>query len=170
MLWLRGDADRELVPGEEGRAPPEVIEATRAALTPEQIEFLSRLPPTVQIGDVLFCHPSPRNDVDIFTERTPEKQIAALIADVDGDVVVCGHTHTRFERKSAGRRLISSGSVGMPYEDGAPTGRSTSGIGGPTTREASKPEAGREGAVSYFESVAVPPDSFCSRTPESCCQ
>jgi predicted phosphodiesterase len=104
VLWLRGNADRELTPGEEGLAPVEVIEETRAALTAEQIAFLYRLPPTVQINDMLFCHATPRNDVDIFTERTPEEQIAHLFADVDADVVVCGHTHTQFERTIAGKR------------------------------------------------------------------
>ncbi len=156
VLWLRGNADRELIPGEEGRAPPEVIEATRAALTGEQLEFLSRLPPTAQIGNVLFCHASPRNDVDIFTERTPEEQIAALFADVDADVVVCGHTHTQFERTIAGKRVINSGSVGMPYED-APGAYWTLDFVHRRTEYAGaeQPTAEREEAVSYFESVAV---------------
>ena len=36
---------------------------------------------------------------------------------VDADVVVCGHTHMQFDRTIAGKRVINSGSVGMPYED-----------------------------------------------------
>jgi putative phosphoesterase len=117
VRWLRGNADRELMPGEPGLAPPGAFDATRAALSEEQIEFLYELPPTVQIGRVLYCHASPRNDVDIFTERTPEERIAHLFADVDADVVVCGHTHVQFERTIAGRRVVNSGSVGAPYED-----------------------------------------------------
>jgi putative phosphoesterase len=117
VLWLRGNADRELTPGEPGLAPPGVLDATRAALTDEQIAFLHALPPTMQIGRVLFCHATPRNDVDIFTERTPEERIAPLFAGVDADVVVCGHTHMQFDRTIAGKRVLNSGSVGMPYED-----------------------------------------------------
>jgi putative phosphoesterase len=116
-LWLRGNADRELTPGEPGLAPPGVLDATRAALTDEQIAFLHALPPTVQVGDVLYCHASPRNDVDIFTERTPEARIAFLFEGLDVPVVVCGHTHTQFERTVAGKRVVNSGSVGSPYED-----------------------------------------------------
>jgi putative phosphoesterase len=116
-LWLRGNADRELTPGEPGLAPPEAIEPVRAKLTDEQIAFLYGLPPTVQIDRVLFCHATPRNDVDVFTELTPEDRVAPLFADVDADVVVCGHTHMQFERTIAGKRVINSGSVGMPYED-----------------------------------------------------
>jgi putative phosphoesterase len=117
VVWLRGNADRELMPGEEALAPPEFLEAARAQLTAEQIAFLHALPPSVQIGRVLYVHASPRNDQDIFTARTPEERIAFLFKDVDADVVVCGHTHMQFERVIAGKRVINSGSVGMPYEE-----------------------------------------------------
>jgi len=116
VVWVRGNADRMLTPGEEGLAPPGLVEATRDRLTEEQIAFLYDLPPSVQIGRVLYVHASPRNDEDIFTERTPEERIAFLFEDVDADVVVCGHTHTQFDRVVAGRRVVNSGSVGSPYE------------------------------------------------------
>ena len=117
VVWIRGNADRELTPGEPALAPPGMLDATREALTREQIEFLYTLPPTAQIDRVLFCHATPRNDVDIFTERTPDDRLAEIFADVDADVVVCGHTHMQFERSIAGKRVINSGSVGMPYEN-----------------------------------------------------
>ena len=117
VRWVRGNVDRELMPGEPGLAPPGILDETRAALTDEQIAFLYGLPPTVQIGRTLYCHTTPRNDLDIFTERTPEERIAPLFAHVDADVIVCGHTHMQFERTIAGKRVINSGSVGSPYED-----------------------------------------------------
>jgi putative phosphoesterase len=117
VVWIRGNADRELTPGEPGLAPAGALDATRAALTDEQIEFLYTRPPTAQIDRVLFCHATPRNDIDIFTERTPEERLVEIFAGVDADVVVCGHTHMQFERSIAGKRVINSGSVGMPYEN-----------------------------------------------------
>jgi putative phosphoesterase len=117
VLWIRGNADRELTPGEVGLAPPGALEPTRAALTDEQISFLYGNPPTLRIGRTLYCHASPRNDVDVFIERTPEDEVAFLFEDVDADVVVCGHTHVQFDRNIAGRRVVNSGSVGKPYED-----------------------------------------------------
>jgi putative phosphoesterase len=117
VLWLRGNADRELMPGEPGLAPPGVFDATRAALTEEQIEFLYELPPTQRVGDVLYCHASPRNDVDIFTERTPKERIAFLFEGLDVPTVVCGHTHTQYERTVGGVRVVNAGSVGAPYEE-----------------------------------------------------
>ena len=101
VVWVRGNADRE--PVDE--------------LTEEQFAFLQALPLRVQLDNVLYVHASPRNDEDIFTVRTPEERIAFLFEDVDADVVVCGHTHMQFERVVAGKRVINSGSVGMPYEE-----------------------------------------------------
>ena len=46
VRWLRGNADRELTPGEPGLAPPGALDADRAALSDEQIAFLHGLPPT----------------------------------------------------------------------------------------------------------------------------
>jgi putative phosphoesterase len=117
VAWLRGNADRELHPGEKGLAPAEFLEKARAQLSQEEIEFLHELPPTQRIGDVLYCHASPRNDLDIFTERTPEERIAFLFAGLDVATVVCGHSHTQFDRTVAGVRVVNAGSVGMPYED-----------------------------------------------------
>ena len=117
VLWIRGNADRELTRGELGLAPVEFIDATREQLTDEQIAFLYANPPSVQIGRTLYVHASPRNDTDIFTERTPEERIAFLFEGVDADTVVVGHVHAQYEREVAGVRVINSGSVGMPYEE-----------------------------------------------------
>jgi putative phosphoesterase len=154
--WLRGNTDRELMPGEPALAPQDFLDATRAALSEEQIAFLYGLPPTVQIGRVLFCHATPRNDQDIFTELTPEERLAPLFGDVDADVVVCGHTHTQFERTIAGKRVINSGSVGTPYED-EPGAYWTLDLQHRRTdyEGAEPPPMGREEAVAYFERFAV---------------
>jgi predicted phosphodiesterase len=122
VSWIRGNADRELVVGEKGPAPPELMEWVRSRLDAESIGTLGGLPPTLTreidgVGRVLFCHATPENDMDIFTERTPEERVARQFAAVDAELVVCGHTHMQFERTIAGVRVVNSGSVGMPYED-----------------------------------------------------
>ncbi len=117
VVWLRGNADRELHPGEEGLAPPDFLEQARSQLSEEEIEFLHKLPPTQRLGDVLFCHASPRNDLDIFTERTPDERIAFLFDGLDVSTVVCGHTHTQYDRTVGGVRVVNAGSVGAPYEE-----------------------------------------------------
>jgi len=115
VRWVRGNADRELFPGEGGLVPEPLVEATK--LSDEDIAFLHDRPEAQQIDDVLYCHASPRNDVDIFTERTPEERIAFLFEGLDVPTVVCGHTHTQYERTVAGVHVVNAGSVGMPYEE-----------------------------------------------------
>ena len=131
-----------------------VIEDCRQAAI--QIAFLHGLPSTVQIDRVLYCHATPRNDMDIFTERTPEEQIASLFAGVGADVVVCGHTHSQFERTIAGKRVINSGSVGMPYEE-EPGAYWTLDLEHRRTdyEGAEPPTATRDEAITHFETLAV---------------
>jgi putative phosphoesterase len=117
VRWVRGNADRELHRGEGGLVPEPLVEETRARMSEEEVDFLYGLPETQRIGDVLYCHASPRNDMDIFTERTPEERLVPLFEGLDVTTVVCGHTHTQFERTVAGVRVINAGSVGMAYED-----------------------------------------------------
>ena len=168
--WLRGNADRELTPGEQGLAPPEVLEWVRARLSAEQIAFLHALPETLEldvdgVGRVLFCHATPQNDVDIFTERTPEEHIAPQFANLGVDLVVCGHTHMQFVRTIAGVNVVNSGSVGMAYEDSPGAYWLLLGPGVESRQSAFAPDTGdypvewpsapREEAIAFFETLAV---------------
>jgi diadenosine tetraphosphatase ApaH/serine/threonine PP2A family protein phosphatase len=69
------------------------------------------------LGSVLFCHGSPRSDEEIITRLTPTERIGPMLDHVDEEVVVCGHTHVQFDRSLGGKRVVNSGSVGLPYED-----------------------------------------------------
>ena len=142
VLWVRGNTDREIT--------------TESHLSDEQVAFLHGVQPTVQIDRVLFCHATPRNDMDIFTERTRAERIAFLFEDVDADVVVCGHTHMQFERTIAGRRVLNSGSVGMPFEE-RPGAYWTLDLEPRRTEYAGMelPEMGREEWLAYCESLEV---------------
>jgi predicted phosphodiesterase len=68
------------------------------------------------LGQILFCHATPRNDTDIFTRATREERLLPIFKDVDASIVVCGHTHMQFDRPVAGVRILNAGSVGMPFE------------------------------------------------------
>ena len=170
VVWIRGNADRELTPGEDAGAPEQIVDWVRAQLDEEWIAFLHALPPSVTldvdgVGRVLFVHATPRNDLDIFTERTPESRVVPSFAGVDADLVVCGHTHIQFDRSIAGLRVVNAGSVGMAYEDspgaywlllGPGVERRRSGF---EPRESSYPEewpsASRDEAVTYFETRSL---------------
>jgi putative phosphoesterase len=68
------------------------------------------------LGPTLFCHGSPRSDLEIMTSLTPEADLRRLVAGVTEDVLVCGHTHVQFDRRVDAKRVVNCGSVGMPYE------------------------------------------------------
>lgn len=170
VYWLRGNADRELTPGEEGLAPSHVLDWVRGQLGGERISFLHALPPSVTldidgVGRVLFVHATPRNDIDIFTERTPEERVAPCFTGVKADIVVCGHTHAQFDREIAGVRVVNAGSVGMAYENAPGAYWVLLGPGIERRRSAFEPReseypdewpsASRDEAVSYFETLAV---------------
>jgi predicted phosphodiesterase len=122
-LWLRGNADRALVEGPDSvdDDAAEALAWTRARLSAADVTFLASLPP-VQIldieplGRVLFCHAVPGSDMPIVTPATPDEHLRRLVAGVDADVVVSGHTHMQFDRMVDGVRWINAGSIGMPYE------------------------------------------------------
>lgn len=167
--WIRGNADRELTPGEPGLAPPESMEWLRRRLDAATVGWLHELPATLElevegIGRVLFCHATPLNDVDIFTERTPEARVAGQFTR-HADLVVCGHTHTQFERTIGRVRVVNAGSVGMPYEDEPGAYWTLLGPGIEHRRTPYEldlgdypfewPSATREEAVAYFETRAV---------------
>jgi putative phosphoesterase len=72
------------------------------------------------LGEVLFCHGTPRDENEIFTRLTPEDRLLPIFEGLTAPVVVCGHTHMQFDRMIGRTRVVNAGSVGMPFgEPGA---------------------------------------------------
>jgi putative phosphoesterase len=122
-IWVRGNADRELVSmarGEQFDAPDEVSPWAAAQLRPDQVELLSTLPTSVTIGDALFCHATPRDDLEMVLVDSPISRWEEVFTGLPEEVrtVVCGHTHMPYARQVDRRLVVNAGSVGMPY--GAP--------------------------------------------------
>ncbi|TCC52399.1 metallophosphoesterase [Kribbella capetownensis] len=124
VVWVRGNADRELVEmarSEFTGEPPDAVSPWAAQeLRPDQVELLAPLPTTVTIGDVLFCHATPRDDEEMVLVDSPISRWAEVFTGLSEDIrtVVCGHTHMPFARQVDRRLVVNAGSVGMPY--GAP--------------------------------------------------
>jgi len=127
MRFIHGNGDRavlELKAGQETAAlPPPVRELARwvaGQLDAEQERILAGWPSTLRleipgVGEVLFCHATPRNDTEIFTRLTPEDALRPVFEGVDVSLAVCGHTHMQFDRKVGDLRVVNAGSVGMPF-------------------------------------------------------
>jgi putative phosphoesterase len=123
---IRGNTDRMLVEpfaNPTGPSPWAERQAwVRERLTEEQLARFVGLSHTSVLavdglGDVLFCHGSPRSDEEIVTRATPVERLDDILSGVEQRVVVCGHTHVQFDRMVGDVRLVNAGSVGMPYED-----------------------------------------------------
>jgi predicted phosphodiesterase len=122
-VCIRGNADRLGVEFRRGRhETPRGLSAALVAdeLTDDQIEFLAGLPLTVTLdveglGSVCFCHATPRDDEEIFTERTPDGVVSAMLEGTEEPTVVCGHTHMQVDRRVGRWRVVNAGSVGLAY-------------------------------------------------------
>ncbi|TDU89237.1 putative phosphoesterase [Kribbella voronezhensis] len=123
-VWVRGNADRELVAMARGSfegTPPDAVSPWAAEqLRPDQVELLDNLPTTVTLGDTLFCHATPRDDEEMVLVDSPISRWTTVLTGVPDDIrtIVCGHTHMPFARQVDRRLVVNAGSIGMPY--GAP--------------------------------------------------
>jgi predicted phosphodiesterase len=94
-------------------------------LYPEYEPILAGWPKTLRLeilglGEVLFCHSTPRSETEVFTRLTPEERLLPLFEGPNVSVVVCGHTHMQFDRMIGKTRVVNAGSVGEPFgEPGA---------------------------------------------------
>lgn len=67
------------------------------------------------LGNVLFCHGTPRSETECFTRLTPSGSLSRAFEGIDAGIVVCGHTHMQFDRFVGQIRVVNAGSVGMPF-------------------------------------------------------
>jgi putative phosphoesterase len=135
MQFLCGNGDREVLAQMAGaetewyRAAPEQwrepVRWTARQLGPERERLLAGWPKTLRveiggIGEVVFCHATPRNDTECFTRLTSEVRLLPVFGGVGAPLAVCGHTHMQFDRTIGEIRVVNAGSVGMPFgEPGA---------------------------------------------------
>lgn len=125
--FIRGNAESELLRVLAGEAPGGLSERAdeeaywlAKTLTPEHKQFVASWPATATLevagwGQILFCHATPRSDIQVFTRLTPEEKLVPWFEGVNASLVICGHTHMQFERTVGDVRVVNAGSVGMPF-------------------------------------------------------
>ncbi|MDX2141573.1 MAG: metallophosphoesterase family protein [Chloroflexota bacterium] len=94
---------------------------SNAHTTDDNKAFLRTLAENIplQVGDlkVLLVHGSPRRINEYLFEDRPESSLERIFADIDADVLVCGHTHLPYHRVlSSGHQIVNAGSVGKPKD------------------------------------------------------
>jgi predicted phosphodiesterase len=127
MQFIQGNGEVAVLQQISGKTPAnvpgefqEIIRWTATELGAEQESLLASWSMTFQLnipglGEVLFCHATPRNENELFTRLTPESRVSEIFRTIRQKVVVCGHTHIQFDRMIGNVRVINSGSVGMPF-------------------------------------------------------
>lgn len=120
VTWVRGNCERELVAASRGEDVPTPIAAWAGTqLRADHVELFNRLPKSVTLdvrglGEVLFCHATPRDDEEVVVVDSALDRWAEVL-DGAPDTVVCGHTHMPYLRLADRRTIVNPGSVGMPY-------------------------------------------------------
>jgi putative phosphoesterase len=126
-IWVRGNADRELVAAYDGAPNPDLPEVARvpteycaSRLESRHRNLIADLPLSIAmevtgLGPVRFCHATTRSDTEIVLVDSPVERYQSAFADIDEPTVVLGHTHMPFDRLADRRRFVNPGSVGMPY-------------------------------------------------------
>lgn len=124
---IQGNGERDILTLNRGdpltRVPEQfhdVMHWVASQLRTDDFSELASWPSTVRleiagVGDVVFCHATPRDDNELFTRVTPEDRLRPIFEPTGADLVVCGHTHMQFDRKVGEVRIINAGSVGMPF-------------------------------------------------------
>jgi putative phosphoesterase len=130
VQFVQGNGDREVLARMEGTETDwyrtaseqwrEPVRWTAQQLNPEHKRLLAAWNKTLAVeigglGEVLFCHATPRNDSEIFTRLTSEDRLVPVFEGLNVPVVVCGHTHMQFDRTVGMIRVVNAGSVGMPF-------------------------------------------------------
>jgi predicted phosphodiesterase len=107
-------------PGTLPEQAREAVRWTAQQLHPEDERLLAGWPKTFRLeirglGEVVFCHATPRSATECFTRLTPEDRLLPVFEGLNVPLVICGHTHMQFDRTIGRVRVVNAGSVGMPF-------------------------------------------------------
>lgn len=128
---LRGNHERYLFDYGTPRADPAwsspqfaPLRLARSELTEDELAELAALPTSwalPEFPDLLVVHASLRCDNDSIFPYTPDTQIDPMFEGIDPAVrvIVRGHNHFCSTREWRGRRIVTTGSIGLP-QDGNP--------------------------------------------------
>ena len=126
--FIVGNGERETITamrdGVSSAVPAYFHDAMRwnaAQLTEHDAKRISTWPLTKRlhvggIGDVLFCHATPRNDSEIFMRTTADTTLLPIFEPLGVHAVVCGHTHMQHQRTVGTTRIINAGSIGASFQ------------------------------------------------------
>lgn len=100
-----------------GGVADQILEWTRKVLSPDQRDFLRRLPPggrlMTPVGRVRFFHGSPHAPEQRLDLMAPERELEDLAETLGARVIVAGGSHVPFVRVVGETTFVDPGSVGL---------------------------------------------------------
>jgi len=124
-IWIKGNTDNWFDEIDGGFVPADereqhivaLFEYAKKRLQKDKIDFLRALPEKRVLycgGKRILCvHGSPRRVNEPIGPMTSEKDLEDMVGNMAADILLCGHTHRRFETEVCGKRIINAGAVSL---------------------------------------------------------
>lgn len=91
----------------------------RSQLSEENIEFISKLPESIELTDsgkvIHIHHADPLGKYETFYPERDLDRVNEIISSIEADVFITAHTHVQWTLKKGDTHAINPGSVGYPF-------------------------------------------------------
>ncbi len=98
------------------------VDATRAALSPEDLAFIRTFVRTLALDDLFVYHGTPRSNMEDLLPTTSPERVDEMLDGKRAVVLAGGHTHLQMLRQHRGMLIVNAGSVGIPIREYAAGG------------------------------------------------
>lgn len=98
------------------------VDATREALSSDELSFIGTFQRTLTLGDVFLYHGTPRSNMEDLLAVTPPERVDEMLDGKRAVVLAGGHTHVQMMRQHKGMLLVNPGSLGLPFREYASGG------------------------------------------------
>ncbi|WP_280768171.1 metallophosphoesterase family protein [Salipaludibacillus daqingensis] len=130
---IKGNADEWIVRGvRSGEVPEKALSMmqaeqawAKAKLSDDDLLYLNSLPESLEIPlsnqtQLYACHATPNSLFDIISDQATNDEFQPFVeVNERASYYVYGHIHLPFSRSFSGKKVINTGSVGLPF-DGDP--------------------------------------------------
>lgn len=101
----------------ESRLIVDSVDATREALSDDEIAFIGTFTRTLDLGDAFLFHATPRSNMEDLLATTPDETVDEMLHGRRARVLAGGHTHLQMLRQHRGMAIVNTGSLGAPFRE-----------------------------------------------------
>lgn len=95
------------------------LQWTYNTLTPENLDYLIKLPPVLRIQggalSIRAVHGSPRRSNELMRREDGEGAVIRALSEIEEDILLFAHTHEQWQYNFEGKTAINPGSVGSHF-------------------------------------------------------